>query len=392
MVKTRHMQRVKWEVRVRCNTQLRRCEEPIPTEYSSLRSNLLLQDKLDKEIIRSAFQSEEINHRSDSAPSPFPVNSALAASSPCHFCGEIGHFQTDCNDYKRQKEWVKKNKGGRQKGYAKKAQESSEVSSPSSGNTELASNASLRIFDPSDPLCPLQVDAHSDWTVDTGATSHMTPHRHWLRDYKPYRVPIKLADRTVIYSVGIGSVVFYPEVEGRKMRSVTFSRVLHVPDLQNNLLAVLYLTRKNGYIVHITHSTIDFLKDGQLRFAAPIDDSNTAFLSGTTCTLSEYANFTATVPFDVTLWHRRLGHPNHAHVKSLFDKQLVTGMRIDSNTPLDPVCEPCLSGKMHAYPFVPSEHRSTQFLELIHSDLHGPLPLRTHSGFRYWITFIDDYS
>ncbi|KIM71204.1 hypothetical protein PILCRDRAFT_830502, partial [Piloderma croceum F 1598] len=37
---------------------------------------------------------------------------------------------------------------------------------------------------------------HNDWNADTGATSHMTPHRHWLIDYKPYVVPIKLADNT----------------------------------------------------------------------------------------------------------------------------------------------------------------------------------------------------
>jgi len=46
--------------------------------------------------------------------------------------------------------------------------------------TEFAGNASLHSFDSSDPLCPLQLDAHADWNADTGATSHMTPHRHWL--------------------------------------------------------------------------------------------------------------------------------------------------------------------------------------------------------------------
>ena len=27
------------------------------------------------------------------------------------------------------------------------------------------------------------------WIADTGATSHMTPHRHWLRNYKPLHIP-----------------------------------------------------------------------------------------------------------------------------------------------------------------------------------------------------------
>ena len=57
-----------------------------------------------------------------------------------------------------------------------------------------------------------------------------------------------------------------------------------------------------------------------------------------------------------------------------------------------PLTEPCLSGKMHAHPF-PSPHTITpRLLGLVHSDVHGPLPVQTHSGFRYWITFIDDRS
>ena len=53
----------------------------------------------------------------------------------------------------------------------------------------------------------------------------MTPHRHWLRNYTPKRVPIKLADNTVVYSAGVGSVVFHPNLEGKKGRAVEFSNL-----------------------------------------------------------------------------------------------------------------------------------------------------------------------
>ncbi|KAI0340728.1 hypothetical protein BDW22DRAFT_1317826, partial [Trametopsis cervina] len=59
----------------------------------------------------------------------------------------------------------------------------------------------------------------------------MTPHKHWLRNYKPLAVPICLANNTLVYSAGVGSVVFTPEVEVEYLRHVEFSRVLHVPDL-----------------------------------------------------------------------------------------------------------------------------------------------------------------
>ncbi|KAG2030698.1 hypothetical protein BDR03DRAFT_1016848 [Suillus americanus] len=76
----------------------------------------------------------------------------------------------------------------------------------------------------------------------TGATSHMTPHRHYICNYTPKRVPIRLADSTIVYSAGVGSVVFNPVSVGevKSLRAVEFTRVLHVPDLHNNLLSVLY--------------------------------------------------------------------------------------------------------------------------------------------------------
>jgi hypothetical protein len=80
------------------------------------------------------------------------------------------------------------------------------VSESASPITESAGHASFRSFVPCHPLSLLQLDACVDWNADTGATSHMTPHRHWLRDYVPKCIPIKIADNTV-YSAGEGTVV-----------------------------------------------------------------------------------------------------------------------------------------------------------------------------------------
>ena len=106
---------------------------------------------------------------------------------------------------------------------------------------EFAGNASLHSLDPSSPLYPLQLDADVHSNADTGATAHMTPHRHWMGNYTPKCVPVKLADNKVIYSAGVGSVVFVPVIGGRRQHPIEVSNVLHVPDLRNNLLSVLYL-------------------------------------------------------------------------------------------------------------------------------------------------------
>ena len=76
----------------------------------------------------------------------------------------------------------------------------------------------------------------------------MTPHHHWIRNYCPHIVPIRLADASVVYSVGVSTVV-YPLINGKRAKSVEFSNVLHVPNLGCNLLSVLYLTTQNRFSV-----------------------------------------------------------------------------------------------------------------------------------------------
>jgi len=56
----------------------------------------------------------------------------------------------------------------------------------------------------------------------------------------------------------------------------------------------------------------------------------------------------------------------------------------------DLICELCIAGKMSANPFPPSANHNRFPLALVHSDLYEPLPVATHQGYKYWITFIDD--
>ena len=55
------------------------------------------------------------------------------------------------------------------------------------------------------------------------------------------------------------------------------------------------------------------------------------------------------------------------------------------------ICEPCIKGKMTSKPFF-KHWKSSELLEIIHSDICGPLKTKTHRGMEYFITFTDDYS
>ena len=55
------------------------------------------------------------------------------------------------------------------------------------------------------------------------------------------------------------------------------------------------------------------------------------------------------------------------------------------------MCEPCLAGKACRKPFGKAP-RVTHPLELVHSDICGPMNVKARHGTSYFHTFIDDYS
>ena len=66
---------------------------------------------------------------------------------------------------------------------------------------------------------------------------------------------------------------------------------------------------------------------------------------------------------------------------------MVTGLLMVSCK--DGVCSGCVLEKHHGDSF--DKHASVP-LELVQSDLCGPLPSASFFGFKYFLTFIDDYS
>ena len=55
-------------------------------------------------------------------------------------------------------------------------------------------------------------------------------------------------------------------------------------------------------------------------------------------------------------------------------------------------CEPCLMGKMTKTPFSGTMERANDLLEIIHTDVCGPMSVEARGGYRYFLTFTDDLS
>lgn len=56
------------------------------------------------------------------------------------------------------------------------------------------------------------------------------------------------------------------------------------------------------------------------------------------------------------------------------------------------VCSCCLSGKMCRQPFPVKETRTSVLFEKVHSDVWGPSPNKFLEDFRYYVSFMDEYS
>ena len=66
----------------------------------------------------------------------------------------------------------------------------------------------------------------------------------------PHHIPICLADRSVVYSEGIGTVQFTPVVNGQEIAPLKFTNVLYVSSLSSNLFSVL---SHNALLFHYLH-------------------------------------------------------------------------------------------------------------------------------------------
>ena len=84
-----------------------------------------------------------------------------------------------------------------------------------------------------------------------------------------------------------------------------------------------------------------------------------------------------------------MGHLGEDYVRKL--AKIVDGMGIKSRTTVG-VCEACLEGKQHRQPSHQPVTRAKEPLELIHSDLYGPIDPTTYGGTNYYLLFTDDFT
>ena len=87
-------------------------------------------------------------------------------------------------------------------------------------------------------------------------------------------------------------------------------------------------------------------------------------------------------------WHCHLGHIGVKRIKKLHSDVLLESLDYESLG----TCEPSLMGKMAKTPFSGTMERATNLLEIIHTDVCGPMNIEARGRYHYFLIFTDDLS
>ncbi|CAH9132849.1 unnamed protein product [Cuscuta epithymum] len=291
------------------------------------------------------------------------------ADFECYHCGRKGHTKRFCRQLKKEK---KKSDYNNQKNHKK----------DEGGNGNVEVNTTTDEFLICSDLDMVNI-THDDssWVVDSGATCHVTSQRDFYSSYTPGNFGnVRMGNNGLSKIVGIGDIClkFDTGIE------LVLHIVKHVPDMRLNLISAGLLD-DDGYSNNFGNG-IWKLTRGSLIVAR-----------GKRCSKLYMTHpkifkdrVNAVVNTDMTdLWHKRLGHMSEKGMSLLLKRNVLPGVH-DIHLKK---CSHCLAGKQNRVSFKshpPS--RKESILDLVHSDVCGPMKTRTLGGCSYFVTFIDDHS
>lgn len=272
----------------------------------------------------------------------------------CYDCNEPGHKRPDCPLKKKAK---------------KKAQEAASlVALGTSGNV-----------------------SEGYWTIDSGATQHMTSRLEWFENLRSTKSnqEITIANGTKIDVGGIGDISIGTNSSVNKVNDV-----IYVPSLNSNLISV-YKAVEKGFSVLFDKNGCNFFNSDTFSFVGDsiLHGSPYRGLYKLDCTV----NMPRDVAYDVhsdsasryQLWHKRLGHLCRIGMNQLRNSHVgVEFTEIDKQS-----CVACVEGKQARKPFKKVVYKqATSLLELVHSDVCGPMTDTSFQGNKYALLFVDDYT
>ncbi|MCO5594535.1 hypothetical protein L7F22_048567 [Adiantum nelumboides] len=230
------------------------------------------------------------------------------------------------------------------------------------------------------------------WYFDSGASRHITSRKDLFSslDAAPAGKKVTCANNASYPIKGVGKIL----ITISDGSDLCLPDVFYVPGIKKNLLSVSSLAknglrvifeddrcivrdRENGYSL-ITTGTLEnglFVLDRyEKQIQACIAETKTQAMQ------------------DAELWHAKFGHVGYGSLMTLQRHNMVHDLFLLEMPPRH-VCEGCVLGKMHRFAFSQDGSvRATRKLQLVHSDVCGPMRTPSVGNSLYFVTFIDDFS
>ena len=272
----------------------------------------------------------------------------------CHHCGAVGHWKRNCPKYLK----------------------------------EINATGIVLVTE----ACYV-ADSTYSWIVDSGATNHICCSLQGFRETK------RLSEGEFSFRWGNGAQVSAISIGTVKLlfanNYLILDNVYYVPVFGKNLISVARLIEQ-GLSLNFNNG-IDILRNNCLITTACMINNlfyvkpNVPMIFDTEVN-DDSQRDSKRLRLDPTnltyLWHLRLGHISLDRIKRLAKDGPLQTLSVGTL----PTCESCLEGKMTKRPFSTKGERATECLQLIHSDVCGPLNIQARGGYEYFITFTDDYS
>ncbi|KAK9147563.1 hypothetical protein Scep_006320 [Stephania cephalantha] len=260
----------------------------------------------------------------------------------CWVCQKQGHRAQDCRHKKDQ-------------------------DSDNSGLTNQANVTDMEIDDIDIDLTAVvpetnMVSDAKGWWIDTGATRHICSDKDLFYEFHPADSEEKLYMGNSSSSMieGKGTV----KMKFTSGKVVTLLNVLYVPDIRKNLVSGPLLNKKWFKLIFESDKFVltkgcmfigkGYLTEGLFKLNIVIVND-----TGNKMIVSAYM----IESFDI--WHARLGHVNNKLIHKMVHLNMLPKFKID----LKHKCEVCAESKFVRQTFKSVHLRSSELLDLIHSDL-----------------------
>src|SRR5271169_3570604 len=313
-------------------------------------------------------QRKSTNQKGGKSKSGRNSSSSLKFNGNCNHCSKRGHKEDQC--------WIKHPELKPEKSRRDERNERPKFAMMATMGTVAA---------------PKRQSGPHIWYTDSGASDHFSPHRDLFGTFHKLDEPmvIETAEGTAI-GTGIGTITITVLSENDIEMELQLNNVVYAPSMSTNLFSLMAAYDK-GYETRITPGHGLRVFHGEELVATTIRATGGLFrLKTPTDAFAYAAQVSETTPeLDVNIWHRRMGHLGEENIRKL--AKMVNGMGIKFRTSVG-VCEACLEGKQHRQPSHQLATRAKEPLELIHSDLCGPIDPTTHGGTNYYLLFADDFT